>query len=420
MKTAISIALLTLATAACTNTGPITQDPADSQRFRELITEAQPSSGTVQISPELSLKLIGPAKLGSGAPQQPQPKNAKREIVLKENPKATYGQVQMRVFNTRTQMEFEMTTSQKLLDAVHGLRERKGLTRATEGVADPTSLETPITPQGWSGGDDSRVVFSSTTTYPWRTIAQSDEVGGDGNSNCTFTFIGPRHLITAAHCIVNLGTSNWKTRQITPGRNGVASSPYGSSVISPNPAPGTETWYFVPSGWLNCSGEFFDCEQWDWGLIVIPDRLGDTVGWMGYGAYTVSELKQYTHYNRGYAKCNIADYSAEPAGCQLGKLYGDVNPCEIGSYNNPDSDGWNRNLKVSCDLSKGHSGSAMYHYRYNSQLQRYMPVVTAVVSYENCSTCSDASGSTKSYPNGVRRITAADLEVISWLREVFP
>jgi hypothetical protein len=35
-----------------------------------------------------------------------------------------------------------------------------------------------------------------------------------GNPSCTSTMIGPRHMITAAHCVVKYGTSNCITKVI--------------------------------------------------------------------------------------------------------------------------------------------------------------------------------------------------------------
>ena len=111
------------------------------------------------------------------------------------------------------------------------------------------------------------------------------------------------------------------------------------------------------------------------------DRVGDQTGWMGYGAYSASDLNNRDHYNRGYPSCQ-SDYVEKPAKLPDGPLYGDAKTCKFGSYYNSGSNGWNRNISVSCDLSRGHS-SAIYHYRYDSKLKQTVPVVTAVVSGAN-------------------------------------
>ena len=135
------------------------------------------------------------------------------------------------------------------LDAVHNRRETAGQTLGTDPVDDPAGLEMllrlflPVavgqsssgrSGLGWSNGNDSRIVRTPTTLWPWRAIAQFHSVGGD-NSNCTGTLIGPRHLITAAHCINKMGTTTWYTFGVAPGRNGEDVFPYGDSVIDPNP-----------------------------------------------------------------------------------------------------------------------------------------------------------------------------------------
>jgi V8-like Glu-specific endopeptidase len=56
-----------------------------------------------------------------------------------------------------------------------------------------------------------------------------------------------------------------------PGRNG-SSLPYGSV---------TNTNFRSVDGWIN-SGD----ENYDYGAIIIPTQLGNTVGWFGFGVYS--------------------------------------------------------------------------------------------------------------------------------------
>ena len=93
----------------------------------------------------------------------------------------------------------------------------------------------------------------------------------------------------------------------------------------------------------------------------------------------------------------------------------------IDDYYNPDSDGWNREFSFGCDMSRGHSGSPIYHYRVSSSTGKLVPVVIAVVSWHECFTCSgDADGVDEAYPNHARRLTPWVLGRVSWLREQFP
>ncbi len=71
---------------------------------------------------------------------------------------------------------------------------------------------------------------------------------------------------------------------------------------------------------------------------------------------------------RGYPRCvndddDDGDLEADPEApvpCVLSTLYGDTSTCQIGRIGSPDSDGWNRELWVDCDGTRGMSGSAMY------------------------------------------------------------
>ncbi|MFN2178761.1 MAG: trypsin-like serine protease, partial [Candidatus Promineifilaceae bacterium] len=343
------------------------------------------------------------------------------------------------VFNTGNLWEYEVTMGPQMLDAIHARRDAAGETQATEPVDDPESLEMLLrlylpmaaggnssanARMGWSNGNDSRIIRTPTTLWPWRTISQFHSVGGN-NSNCTGTLIGPRHLITAAHCINRMGTNVWYTFGVAPGRNGVSTMPYGDSTIDPNPSPGDPVrWYWTHSAWRNncenantaTTAEKLECTKYDIGLIVIPDRLGEQTGWMGYVARPASALNVEDNLNRGYPKC--ANFSDQPANCQTARLYGHTGICSMGQYLEPLSNGWNRIIRNSCDISAGHSGSAVYHYWDPPQIpgNASYAVVAMVEVWHDCGQC----GLFDFYPARARRITPGVLDVISWLRETFP
>jgi V8-like Glu-specific endopeptidase len=429
----------TVALAACSEerepTGPVsasrtpatltTQQSAHGfdQLTKILSSDAPPSYQ--RISADIEVRLIGKGDLVAGPP--------KDDEALRDDQKPgddaepTTGRVasagSMRVFNSRTRLEFEVTMSPALLMQLAKEQEGAGLTTASFGrdgkpgepsadlVDGGKTGDAGITTQGWSNGIDTRIVRSPTTAWPWRTISQFNYGGSE--SGCTGTLIGPRHIITAAHCINAQGTNTWFSFTVTPGRNGVGSAPYGSSFVSTSPAPGTEVWYFTPSAWRNpaTSGP----RQWDWGMVVIPNRLGDATGWMGYVARSKSLLTGQYNYNRGYPSCNPG-FSERPAGCQTARLYGDKQKCGIGSGSYKNGDGWYRLIATSCDLSRGHSGSAISHYFYDSKIAATVPVVSMMVVSHTCFTC----GPLDFYPNRARRITPGNLGTISWLRQAFP
>lgn len=429
-----------------------TQDPYGLACLVEFMSLPTPPQSTARFSDQLSVMVIGKGQLANypeddgfagedGAVGDPEPMERPPDTVPSE-------QQRYRVFNTGDLWEYEVTMGPQMLDAIHSRREAAGETVATDSVRDPEALELllrlflPMTANqtaagreqlGWSNGTDSRIVRTPTSLWPWRAISQFHSVGGD-NSNCTGTLIGPRHLITAAHCINRMGTNTWYTFGIAPGRNGAGSLPYGDSIIDPDPDPGDPVrWYWTPADWrTSCpnadtatTAEKLTCTKYDIGLIVIPDRLGNQTGWMGYVARPAGALNVEDNLNRGYPKCDTdgdpepdGELDDQPANCQVARLYGHTGLCAMGDYLEPLSNGWNRIIRNSCDISPGHSGSAVYHYWDPPQVpgSAQFPVVAMVEVWQHCNQCDEDDD----YPIRARRITPGVLDVISWLRETYP
>lgn len=259
---------------------------------------------------------------------------------------------------------------------------------------------------GWSNADDTR---SLRGTYNVAQTHDAYEKLVRIGSGCSGTMIGPKHIITAGHCIRNFENSAWGTSTARAGRSGGA---WRDSVAFDT----TNTWYWTPSQLRTIADGLedmpFSATPYDIGVIVTHDnRMGDTVGWMGwYWWSSDSDFGNKVRYNRGYPVCS-PDGNNEPEDCEPHGLYGDSAFCAAGDYSSPDGDGINRRFRFHCDISAGHSGSSLYHYLNGESL-----VVTSVVSWEHCYTCNVGDDR----PNTGVRITSSYSDSISWLRNTFP
>jgi V8-like Glu-specific endopeptidase len=448
----IALLLLMLTTGVAAADEPIsdrclTGDPFELAKLADAIEDDSPPTGPQTINRHIIVERVGKGSMTDSPSEMAQGPTARGNPNPTEPPadQTPLDNVPLRIFNTRTQFDFRVTFSDELLKTINECHERNGRTapggpatpgavegqlfqflplavRAGTGAA-PTGVTGPVQPAGWSNGTDTRILRTPTTLWPWRTITNSSSGPTDTEPNCTLTLIGPRHLVTAAHCLVNFGTSAWKTRMLTPGRDGMNVSPYGSSWMDPTPPPGVSAWYIVPDPWLDPNTDSTGAEefQWDIGAVLMLDRLGDQTGWMGYGAFPASDLNNRNQLNRGYPEC---DKIEAPIPCQSHRLYGDTQYCDVGYYHHQGSNGWNREYSITCDMGRGHSGSPLYHYRYVPSWQANGPYVAAVISWHECFSglASDPNACTASDddPNHVRRITPWVRDWISWLREQFP
>jgi V8-like Glu-specific endopeptidase len=192
-------------------------------------------------------------------------------------------------------------------------------------------------------GADQRQIRLATTSYPWRALTAILNPGST-TSRCSGVLVGPRHVLTAGHCLYRNGA--WFSNQkVAPGMSGVGNFPNGLK---------NHQWYYITQGWLNDE----DPEN-DLGVLILEDKSSTAnLGW--FGTQVSDGASAWNFGYPGWWRTCAA--SPSPPQCS-NFLYG------MSGYADKESDWF---LTYSIDTQPGQSGSPVY--RWNNGDRRVIGV----------------------------------------------
>jgi len=205
-------------------------------------------------------------------------------------------------------------------------------------------LPSDVTPETIFPPDDRTVVpYSTTTTYPWRTVCKIYIKAADGSGwQGSAAMIGAGQgghgywILTVAHCVYMHDHGGWASSiEVIPGYDGVQSEqyqkmPYYHALVTQS---------VTYTAWINDADYRYDI-AW----CKLDRNLGDYTGWMGrltadpgWGGYT--------------GILNTAGYPGDKDGAV--RMYFDS---DYGTYANEN------NIWFLMDSWNGQSGSPVWHY----------------------------------------------------------
>ena len=143
-------------------------------------------------------------------------------------------------------------------------------------VAEPLDGPEEALEKRFINGADDRYLYSD-VNYPYSAIGKLRWSNG---VFCSGALVGPRHVLTAKHCIVN-GQSG----SFSPGFDNGAR--FGSGAVTTVITSGYD--WGTPCGWKG-----------DWAIMILDRRLGDERGYFGVKLPERSKVDQAIFHHIGY------------------------------------------------------------------------------------------------------------------------
>ena len=170
--------------------------------------------------------------------------------------------------------------------------------------------------------------------YPWSAIGRLNRSTG---GFCTGVLIGPRIVLTAAHCLYYKRTSHWLPPEAIHFLAGYSRGEFGGHSLARD--------YAVAPGYDPAKPAAIGTEPTDWALVLLEEPLGDAAGYLGWAAKSAQAPTDLTHPNGRLLEAGYRQSRAHLLSVRSG--------CEVVAL------AANGVFLHSCDSIQGESGSPL-------------------------------------------------------------